>query len=77
MQVQELHGELYYALVSPEGDIMLMTLSPTEVGCGTLVKMMHKAGLIQSFHELFKVKGFKILPVTLSLEAWKSDKIPT
>ena len=71
MQIQELHGALYYALIAPDGGIQMLTLSPDFASCALCIKTMHNAGLIQSFHELTKVKGFQILPVKLTVESVK------
>jgi hypothetical protein len=45
-----------------------MTLAPDFQSCVAAIKMLHKAGISESFHELVRVQGFEILPVRLSMK---------
>lgn len=65
---EEVKDEEMYVLVAPDGMWQGMTLSPDFETCLAVVKMLHKAGLSESFHELCKVKGFQILPVLVSMK---------
>lgn len=67
MKIEEMHEEIMFALFAPDGAIQLMTLAPDVVSCIAQIKVMHKRGLCQSFHELIKVKGFEILPVIVTI----------
>lgn len=67
MQIQELHNQEMYALFAPDGSFQGMSLAPDFPTCCAMIKMMHKAGLGKSFHELMFLKGFKILPVKVSM----------
>lgn len=44
-----------------------MTLAPDFASCVAQIKMLHKAKLAESFHELVMVKGFEILPVKVTI----------
>lgn len=69
MELAELVNEEMYVLVAPDGNPQVGTLAPDLATCVAVVKMQHKAGLGQSYHELMVVKGFKILPVKVTLVA--------
>lgn len=64
--LQEIKDEEMYVLVAPDGTWQAMTLSPTYEACVGLIRMLHKAGMAKSYHELVKEKGCEIAPVTVS-----------
>ncbi|MCO5238850.1 MAG: hypothetical protein M9904_02235 [Chitinophagaceae bacterium] len=66
MQIQEVTNESFYCLFAPDGTWQPMTLSPDFPMCVAIIRMMHKRGMSESFHELVKVRGFKILPIKIS-----------
>lgn len=53
-------------LVAPDGSPQPMTLATDFPSCLAQLKLMHKAGLGRSPHELF-FKRYKILPVKVSI----------
>lgn len=67
MKFQELIEEEMYVLVAPDGSWQAMTLAPDFVTCVAQIRLMHQHGIGKSFHELVKVKGFRILPVKVSM----------
>ena len=75
-QIEELHNEEFYALFSPDGSVQMMTLAPDFETCVALIRMLHEKKLGQSFHELVKVKGFKILPVSITMVANGDENKP-
>lgn len=69
MKIEELKNEEMYCLFASDGSSQLATLAPTFPMCVAMIKMLHKTGLSQSFHELVNVKGWEILPVYVSIRA--------
>ena len=65
--MQEFINEEMYVLVAPDGIWQAMTLAPDFASCVAQIKMLHKAKLAESFHELVMVKGFEILPVKVTI----------
>lgn len=63
---KEVKNEKMYCLFAADGSWQGMTLSPDFPTCVAVIQMLHKKGLSQSFHELVKVKGFKILPIRVT-----------
>jgi len=53
-------------LVAPDGSPQPMTLGADFASCVATVRLMHKANLGRSLHELL-YKGFKILPVKVTI----------
>lgn len=68
MKLEEVKEEEMYVLVAPDGSWQAMTLAPSFEECVAVLKLLHSKGLSKSFHELCKVKGFKILPVVVSIK---------
>jgi hypothetical protein len=68
MKLQEVKEEEMYVLVAPDGNWQPMTLAPTFEMCVAVIKMLYKARMSESFHELVKVKGFVILPITVTVK---------
>lgn len=56
-----------YCLFAPDGEFQGLTLSPDFATCVASIRMLHKAGLGQSYHQL-KLKGFVILPVKITMK---------
>lgn len=56
MNLQDFIEEEYYVLVAPDF-----------ATCIAQVKMLHKCGMSESFHELVKVRGFEIIPVKVTI----------
>jgi hypothetical protein len=67
MKLQESHEQDMCVLVAPDGSWQAMTLSPDYASCLAMIRMMHKAGMIQSYHDLVKMKGFEIIPVKVTV----------
>lgn len=67
MKIDELKNEEMYALFAPDGSWQAMTLAPDFAHCVAIIKLLHSKGLGESFHELCKLNGFKILPVKVSI----------
>ena len=61
-----MNNEEMYVLAAPDGSCQVMTLSPDFPTCMAVIKLQHKAGLIDSFHKL-TMKGFKIMPVKVTI----------
>lgn len=74
MKLEEVKDEEMYVLVAPDGSWQGMTLTPSFEMCVAVIKMMHKSGMSQSYHELVKVKGFQILPVLVSIKQMGDEK---
>jgi hypothetical protein len=55
-----------YCLFTPDGFWQPTTLSPDFPTCVGVIKMLHKAGLGKSLHELTVIGKFKILPIKIS-----------
>ncbi len=68
MNLLEFHDEEMYVLVSPDGNWQAMTLAPDFATCVAQMRMLHKAKMCESFHELVKVRGFEILPVKVTVK---------
>ena len=75
MKIQELQEEEMYCLFAPDGNWQGMTLAPDFASCVGVIKMLHKCKMGQSYHEL-SMKGFKILPVTVSIPQNRDDHTP-
>lgn len=58
--------EPMYCLFSPDGEWQALSLAPDYAHCIAAIRLMHKAKMGRSFHEL-KLKGFKVLPVMVSI----------
>jgi hypothetical protein len=67
MELTEMIDEEMCVLVAPDGSWQGMTLSPDYASCLAMIKMLHKAGMCQSYHDLVKMKGFEILPVKVTI----------
>lgn len=67
MELTEMYNEEMYVLVAPDGSWQGMTLSPDYATCIATIKMLHKSGICESYHELVKMKGFEILPVKVTM----------
>jgi len=67
MKIEELKNEEMYCLFTPDGSAQLTTLAPDFPMCVAMIRMLHKAGMGESFHELLKVKGFMIMPVKVTI----------
>lgn len=76
-EIKEVHKKKMHVLVSPNGTIQSLTLSVDYPSCVLNIRMLHKAGITPSFHELVKMKGFKILPIIVSFEEEKQEKTIT
>ena len=69
MKIEEIKNEEWYALFATDGSFQGMTLAPSFEMCVAMIKMLHKAKMSESFHELVKVRGFKIMPIKLTILA--------
>lgn len=67
MKLQESHEQEMCVLVAPDGSWQAMTLSPDYASCLAMIRMLHKAGMSQSYHDLVKIKGFEIVPVRVTV----------
>lgn len=67
MKIEPIINEEFYALVAPDGSVQTTTLAPDEAMCMAVVKMLHKAGMGQSWHQL-KLAGFTYQKVILTIE---------
>ena len=67
MTFTPVNNEQYYVLVAPDGSWQGMTLAPDFPTCVAVIKMLHKKGMSESFHELCVVRKFKILPVRITM----------
>jgi hypothetical protein len=67
MKMQDFKDEEMYVLVAPDGNWQAMTLAPDFASCVGQIRLLHKYGIGESFHELVKVKGFEILPVKVTI----------
>lgn len=67
MKLQESHEQGMCVLVAPDGSWQGMTLSPDYASCVAIIRMLHKAGMSESYHELVKVRGFEIMPVKVTV----------
>lgn len=67
VKLEGINEEEWYALVAPDGSFQAMTLAPDLATCVAQIRMLHKAKMCESFHELLKVRGFEILPVKLTM----------
>lgn len=68
MQLEETIDEEFYVLVAPDGSWQAMTLAPDYASCVATIKMLHKAKMGQSYHELVMERGFDILPVRVTIK---------
>ena len=68
MTIEPVNKEPFYALFAPDGSFQCMSMAPDFPSCVAAIKMLHKAGLSKSFHQLIKIDGYKILPVLVTLE---------
>lgn len=66
MQITEFQNEEMYCLFAPDGSWQGMTLSENFETCIAVIKMLHKAGLSKSYHEL-SMKGFRVMPIKVSI----------
>lgn len=66
MKIEEISNQEMYCLFAPDGSWQPMTLAPDFPTCVAVMRMLHKCGVSESFHELVKVRGFKILPIRIS-----------
>lgn len=66
MIIQDVTSQEMYCLFAPDGSWQAMTLAPDFATCVAQLRMLHKVGMSESFHELVKVRGFKILPIKVS-----------
>lgn len=69
MELQESHEQEMCVLVAPDGSWQAMTLSTDYASCVAMIRMLHKAGMSESYHELVKVRKFEIIPVKVTLIA--------
>lgn len=60
-------NEDFYCLVATDGTPQLTTLASDLAMSVAFTKLMHKAGMGESFHQL-KMKGFTYQKVTLTLK---------
>lgn len=67
MKFNETKEEEMCVLVAPDGSWQGMTLSPDYASCVAMIRMLHKAGMSESYHELVKVRGFEIMPVKVTV----------
>lgn len=67
MGLQESHEQEMCVLVAPDGSWQAMTLSTDYASCVAMIRMLHKAGMSESYHELVKVRGFEIMPVKVTV----------
>lgn len=67
MTIDEVNNQEMYALFAPDGTWQAMTLAVDLPHCIAAVKMLNKAGLCKSFHQL-SLAGFKVLPVIVSMK---------
>lgn len=67
MKLQESHEQHMCVLVAPDGSWQAMTLSPDYASCLAMIRMLHKAGMSQSYHDLVKINGFEIMPVKVTV----------
>lgn len=65
--IEEINQQEMWVLCAPDGSAQLPTLAPSPAACIGIVKMLHKAKMGRSCHELCVLSGFSILPVKLSL----------
>jgi len=66
MKIEEMQSQVMYALFAPDGSWQAMSLAPDFASCTAVVRMLHKAKLSKSLHELM-LKGYKILPVAITM----------
>lgn len=57
----------FYCLVAPDGELQVTTLAPDFPMCVAMIKMLHKAKVSKSFHELCIIGKYKILPVKVTI----------
>jgi hypothetical protein len=67
MKIEELNEEEMYCLFAPDGTWQPMTLAHDFPTCMAVIKLLHKAGLSKSFHELAVLKGFKVMPIKITM----------
>jgi hypothetical protein len=68
MPFEEVIEEQMHVLVAPDGTWQAMTLAPDFQTCVAQMKILHKAKMCESFHELVKVRGFEIIPVKVTMK---------
>lgn len=66
MVIEEIKDQPMCALFAPDGSWQGMTLAPDFPICLAQIKMLHKAGLSQSYHVL-STKGFKVMPIKITM----------
>lgn len=66
MEIQPIINEDFCALIAPDGTIQPSSIAEDESTCLGFLKLMHKAGMGMSWHEL-KMKGFTIQPINLTI----------
>lgn len=69
----ELLNEEMYCLIAPDGTPQTMFLAPDVPSCIGLMRLLHKHGVSESFHVL-NLKGFKILPVSVTITQTGTEK---
>lgn len=65
MKMENVISEEMYVLVAPDGTWQPTTLAHDFPTCVAQIKLMHKAGISKSYHEL-SIKGFQVLPVRVT-----------
>lgn len=69
----ELLNEELVCLIAPDGTPQTMFLAPDVPSCIGLMRMLHEAGLSESFHVL-NLNGFRILPVKAIITQTGTEK---
>jgi hypothetical protein len=66
----EIKEEEFYALVAPDGNVQVSSLAPDIIMCMAFCKMLYKAGMSKSPHEM-KTKGFTYQKVKLTITKYE------
>lgn len=66
--IEPIINEEFYVLCAPDGSMQVSSLAPDLPTCMGFVKLLHKSGMGQSWHEL-KMKGFTYEKVKLTVIA--------
>jgi hypothetical protein len=66
MKIEEIYNADWYALFAPDGSFQALTLCPDFATCVATIRLLHKAKLSKSIHEL-GLKGYKVLPIKLTV----------
>lgn len=64
--IEPIIEEEFYCLTASDGSLQLGSLSPDLPTCMGFVKLLHKSGMGQSWHEL-KMKGFTYEKVKVTI----------